>query len=1023
MAVVVTERPGEVALAPLPALPPGKRKSGFRPDIEGLRAAAVVSVILDHLFSWPSGGFVGVDVFFVISGFLITGLLLEEYRQTGRISFTNFYRRRIRRIMPVSTVVLLCTVAATYFVFTTARARTVGVDAIWAFLFSANWHFAVIGTDYWQADGPVSPLQHYWSLAVEEQFYFVWPIVLVIVLGLGSRLGWRASRAAIALAGLLLALAAVSFADSLWETTTRRTWAYFSTPSRAWELAVGALLAVGVPLIGKISLVVRTVVGWCGLAGIAAAMFLITSDSAFPAPWAAVPVLAAAAVIISGTGPTRPTLWPLTNPVSRYLGMISYSLYLWHFPIIVLLAAFFSAGDKVYFAVALIAMLALSVLSFHLIEDPVRRSRWLDPHRGRRPSPTRRSRRAPLGVKLSAIVLLAMVAGLMAAQAMVITPTTVARSTIDTAGADPEVALTAQIGQALAATTWPSLSPTLGELSNDVKATEWVKDGCLGLDINSVADPVKNAQKCVYGDAGATKTAVLLGDSIAISYLPAIRSALAGHGWKIDVMTVQQCPIASVPVLQVDQSKFPQCDAFRAWALDRVDQIKPDLVIAASAENTVSRLASGATQGAGYAELAAGEKKTLLRLSRSASRIELLAPPPIGQNLQKCASKVSKPSDCTAGPAARRDQTVTMEQNTVGSIPGGKVAYFDTTPWFCSADLVCPAFVGTTPVFADGAHLTDKYSKMLAPVMGELLLGTSTTRTGSGAATPTAAAHSGSSAAVGSAAAALQADVVRALSATVWPALSPSMEQEMTPRSYPEDNAGCTTTDLTNPDSCSFGSRTAKTIVVFGDSIALKLIPTVRAAFGDTYRIKGIVMAGCPLIDFPMSFPDDGNKAHCLAFRARAVTAALSAKPDVVIITDNYGATALNTGGEDNSSAWQRGATTTVGALLAGGTKVLLVTSPPKGPDLQSCYTKLSTPSDCTTKISTSWTDGFRAEQAVALATGAKLIDTHLWYCSADGYCPSFSGTTPTKIDPNHTTAEYAALLAPAFREAVAGDL
>ena len=148
-------------------------KPRFRPDIQGLRAVAVLAVVANHLFGFPAGGFIGVDVFFVISGFLITGQLFREHHKQGRISFADFYRRRVRRIFPISTVVIIVTVAASFVIYLTARAQTVAVDGIWALFFAGNWHFAFLGTDYWANTGSISPLQHYWSLAVEEQFYLV----------------------------------------------------------------------------------------------------------------------------------------------------------------------------------------------------------------------------------------------------------------------------------------------------------------------------------------------------------------------------------------------------------------------------------------------------------------------------------------------------------------------------------------------------------------------------------------------------------------------------------------------------------------------------------------------------------------------------------------------------------------------------------------------------------------------------------------------------------------------------------
>ena len=177
-----------------------KQKSTVRGDIQGLRMVAVGAVVLDHLFHRPSGGFVGVDIFFVISGFLITGLLLREASRDGRISIVNFYRRRIRRIVPAATVVLVVTLVTSAILMSSSRAKSVALDALTSSLFVSNWRFAEAGTDYFQMGSATSPLQHFWSLSVEEQFYFVWPLLMILVLAVSARMRFGQQRLLIGLA-------------------------------------------------------------------------------------------------------------------------------------------------------------------------------------------------------------------------------------------------------------------------------------------------------------------------------------------------------------------------------------------------------------------------------------------------------------------------------------------------------------------------------------------------------------------------------------------------------------------------------------------------------------------------------------------------------------------------------------------------------------------------------------------------------------------------------------------------------
>lgn len=365
--------------APTSIADPAPKKSTIRRDIQGLRAIAVLAVIADHLFTWPSGGFVGVDVFFVISGFLITGHLLKEHDRTGVISFRGFYRRRIKRILPASTLVLALTVVAAYFVFNTGRSISVGIDAAWALFFAANVHFGTIGTDYFLATGPVSPLQHFWSLAVEEQFYFVWPWLMLLIFAVVSRKAGVSKAAAHGAVAITMgAIIIASFGWALYETATAPTPAYFSTFSRTWELGVGALLAVGSTQLRRIPAHLRPLLAWLGLLSIIASLFVVSGDTMFPAPGAALPVLASAMVIAAGTGGRQQYLWPLTNHVMGYVGNISYSLYLVHFPIIIFLGVFFPKDTTLY-TVALVLMFAVAAASYHGVENPVRNSLWLEP--------------------------------------------------------------------------------------------------------------------------------------------------------------------------------------------------------------------------------------------------------------------------------------------------------------------------------------------------------------------------------------------------------------------------------------------------------------------------------------------------------------------------------------------------------------------------------------------------------------------------------------------------------------------
>jgi peptidoglycan/LPS O-acetylase OafA/YrhL len=348
-----------------------------RLDIQGLRMVSVLAVFACHLWGWPRGGFVGVDVFFVISGFLITGNLLRMAETTGTVSFATFYWNRIRRIVPAATVVLILIYAASTLVFLPFRSHQVGVDALFAFGFASNWWFAYQNTDYFRAsDDTVSPVQHYWSLSIEEQFYFVWPALIFVIGVLIVRQRWPHSRR-MAIAGALMS---VISAASLWyavrETGIDRAWAYFDTFARVWELGVGAVLATAIGAFARIPQSLRPLMSWGGIVLIVAALSLIGEGSArFPAPWALLPVAGAALVIAAGVGGEPRYQNFLRNPVSTYVGDISYSLYLVHWPVIIIVGALMDAG--VYFSITVLGLaFGLAVLSYHFVENPFRKASW-----------------------------------------------------------------------------------------------------------------------------------------------------------------------------------------------------------------------------------------------------------------------------------------------------------------------------------------------------------------------------------------------------------------------------------------------------------------------------------------------------------------------------------------------------------------------------------------------------------------------------------------------------------------------
>jgi peptidoglycan/LPS O-acetylase OafA/YrhL len=361
----------------LGAVGPGRQRH-FRPDIEGLRGLAVAVVVLYHAgIGGFSGGYVGVDVFYVISGFVITGLLLRQVGRYGRPRFIEFYARRARRILPAAGLVVIVTLVLSYAALGFIRGNEISDDARWVAVFLGNYHFAAEGTNYFQSQLPPSPLQNYWSLSIEEQFYVFYPLAIT-----GLVLVFRRLPITVKLLGLTSAVFVVSFAWSVHYTTADPTGAYFSLWTRAWELALGGLLAAGAQWFCRLGAPLRSMLGWAGLGAIVAGVVWFSASTLYPGWIAVLPVGGAGLVILAGLGTTRfgPEVVLSSRPF-RWVGKLSFSIYLWHWPILAIATQDSSHPLPLAHRLGLVALsVVAAALTFYLLENPVRNSRWLARH-------------------------------------------------------------------------------------------------------------------------------------------------------------------------------------------------------------------------------------------------------------------------------------------------------------------------------------------------------------------------------------------------------------------------------------------------------------------------------------------------------------------------------------------------------------------------------------------------------------------------------------------------------------------
>ena len=676
---------------------------------------AVLTVFAVHLCGWPRGGFIGVDVFFVISGFLITGNLLRMAESRGNVSFRRFYWNRVRRIIPAATVVLVCTYGVASLAYLPFRAHQVGVDALFAFFFMSNWWFAAQETDYFAAGDAISPIQHYWSLSIEEQFYFVWP-ALVFVIGLIiTRKAWT-HRRRMGLAGAVMAcVVAASLGYALYETAAWPTWAYFNTFARVWELGVGALLATAVGVLVRIPAAAKPWLSWAGLGLIAGGLLLITEGSVgFPAPWALLPVTGAALVIAAGVG-SEPAQGFLRNSASVYVGNISYSLYLVHWPVIVILGAFMPRGGNFYLAAVAIAF-SLAIGSYHFVESPLRYSDWrkarstIHEMRRRRFRPQQSSRYA------TAAVLAFLTVGLTAYAVQPTPPSTEVSSPVAAApGATPELpeatlgplasALQQQITTALSATQWPDLDPSMESAMSETRS---VWSDC----------PIHSSQpECTWGSPAAPIRIVLVGDSIALHYAASLRELALNSGGQIQVhvVTMAGCPFTSDQVFTPDESQLDACPAVKQYAVDYINTNKPTVVIISNMY--LGYRLVGAEQPMMPDEWFDSVRQMVDKVRNSTTKIVWLSAPPMDKNIKDCYSfRSSVPADCVSRVTSQWLSMAATEQRLAESVGG---VWVDARPWFCNDYGRCPSFVGVTPTKVDVDHMTSAYGKKIFSVMGE----------------------------------------------------------------------------------------------------------------------------------------------------------------------------------------------------------------------------------------------------------------------------------------------------------------
>ncbi|MFE2040070.1 acyltransferase family protein [Streptomyces sp. NPDC059477] len=653
-----------------------ERLRKYRPDIQGLRAVAILMVVSMHCGLLDIHG--GVDVSFVLSGFLIGSQLFAEIDKTGKVSLTKFWARRFRRLAPPMAVTIVATAILAWIFASPLKFRDFVADGLSASLSFMNWRLVENGTDYFANDGSQTPYQHFWSLSIEEQFYVAAPILLVALVWLSRKI--LRNRALVGV--FLLAVIGASFYTGYTQTPIDQPLAYFSTHTRIWEITSGVLLALLAPYASRLNRTVAGLLTWLGLGTILVTSLLITSETPLPGYAVAGPVIGT--LLIIGGGCANPGFGAervLHNPVFNFIGNVSYGWYLWHWPILVMWPYIvdreFTFQERL--RVAVLSFL-LAIAMHYLVERRFKNNVTLVAR--------------PWKGVLTGGFTTAGTAGAMVLAAIV--PLNLATSSDSTTEATGYTG-TASVESAA----------HQRELSDAVQSTllkaagNHATKGCID---NTEVTEFKMREGCVIGNPDADKTVVLMGDSHAWQWNDLFHELGAELDAKVVTMTKGGCSPQVYHIMSPNLGRaYTECDSWRESAFAELKKLKPDVLI------VTNRARQEATREGAEAAFKVFEET-------GADLVYMTDTPQPGQNIPDClATNIDDISPCN------REEWQALEytdframEREVAEQHGARI--IDTTPAFCAAG-VCPSVIGDHLVYYDDSHITSGYSRTLKPFL------------------------------------------------------------------------------------------------------------------------------------------------------------------------------------------------------------------------------------------------------------------------------------------------------------------
>ncbi|MFC5579624.1 acyltransferase family protein [Rhodanobacter terrae] len=647
---------------------------GYRGDIEGLRALAILLVVAAHAkVSWLAGGFVGVDVFFVLSGYLITGLLLQEIEKTGHLQFANFYARRLRRLLPALLAMLICTCLFAVVVLAPGAQGGQAVAAATASIWLSNFHFAFAKLDYFSPGAASNLFLHTWSLGVEEQFYLVWPALMLLAFGVWHGKGNHLRRLKVA----MFAIAAISLAFCITLTRTAPQMAFYMMPLRAWQFAAGALVWLHShspidhdtdSLKQRKTTIMGRYVGWLGLGLIMTAALWFNANMAYPGWRSLLPTIGAAAIVAAGVRESNKGIsWALSWRPLQAIGRVSYSWYLWHWPVLLLGGALIATVSPAYRAGLVVLSFLLAIASYRWVESPIRhQARWIVRPR----------------VAVLAAITLMMTANILC----------IAWYNATSAWANSP----AQQRYAQAHFDAPIIY--------SMPCDDWYH-----------SDEVRF---CAFGPSDAKHTVVLMGDSIGAQWFPAVAEVFNRPDWRLLVLTKSSCPMVDEPIFYPRiERDYVECSTWRKNASQQVAALRPDIVILGSVQ----------TANFNRTQWVEGTARLLKVISGSAGHVYILrGTPHLPFDGPNCLSSKNwlpwlhlSHSTCQASGFSKSDNNVYhWLQEASGRF--GNVSMLDLNGAICP-DGLCRAEQDGMVVFRDSQHMTATFAKSLGKELGQQL--------------------------------------------------------------------------------------------------------------------------------------------------------------------------------------------------------------------------------------------------------------------------------------------------------------